>query len=168
LINSRIWALGGIDMSTVVQLQEKAAKYFQERPFNFPEGRPYNCCESVLLALTEYLGVKSDLMPKIATGVGAGFSLNGFTCGSISGAAMAIGIKYGRKSSEENPQATWSRVNKFIEAFKERWGAVTCRELTRLDVKTPEGMKEYLKSVHDYACTERVKFAVKKAIELLE
>jgi len=47
-------------------------------------------------------------------------------------------------------------------------GAVTCRELTGLDVKTAEGMREYLRSVHDYACTERVKFAVKKAIEILE
>jgi C_GCAxxG_C_C family probable redox protein len=168
LIDSGILALGDIDMSTVLQFQEKAAKYFQERPVNFPEGRPYNCCESVLLALSEYLVVKSDLIPKIASGVGAGFSLNGLTCGAISGAAMAIGIKYGRKSSEDNPQATWSRVNRFIETFKERFGAVTCRELTRLDVKTPEGMKEYLKSVHDYACAERVKFAVKKAIELLE
>ena len=155
-------------MSTLVHLQEKAAKYFQERPDNFPEGRPYNCCESVLLALSKYLGVESDLIPKIATGVGAGFSLNGLTCGAISGAAMAIGIKYGRKSNEENPQAAWSRVDKFIEAFKDRWGAVTCRELTRLDVKTPEGMKEYLKNVHDYTCTERVKFAVVKTIELLE
>ena len=155
-------------MSTLVQLQEKAAKYFQERPDNFPEGRPYNCCESVLLALSKYLGVESDLIPKIATGVGAGFSLNGLTCGAISGAAMAIGIKFGRRNIDENPQAAWSRVNKFIEGFKERWGAVTCRELTHLDVKTPEGMKEYLKSVHDYTCTERVKFAVVKTIELLE
>jgi C_GCAxxG_C_C family probable redox protein len=155
-------------MSSVEHFQQTAAKYFQDRPGNFPEGRPYNCCESVLLALSEYLGVKSDLIPKIATGVGAGFSLSGLTCGAISGAALAIGAKYGRKNNEESPQATWSRVNNFIEAFKERWGAVTCRELTRLDVKTPEGMKEYLTNVHDYACTERVKFAVKIAIKLLE
>ena len=155
-------------MSTVEELQEKAARHFQERPLNFPEGRPYNCCESVLLALVEYLGVESDLVPKIATGVGAGFSLNGLTCGSISAATMAIGLKYGRKSSEENPQATWKRVDKFIAAFKDRWGATTCRELTGLDVKTAEGMREYLQSVHDYACTERVKFAIKKAIEILE
>jgi len=155
-------------MSIVEELQEKAARYFQKRPSNFPEGRPYNCCESVLLTLAEYLGIESDLIPKIATGIGAGFSLNGFTCGSISGAVMAIGLKYGRKSSEENPQVTWRKIDRFISAFKEKWGAVTCRELTGLDVKTAEGMREYLRSVHDYACTERVKFAVKKAIEILE
>lgn len=155
-------------MSSTKRLQEKAVRYFQERPLNFPEGRPYNCCESVLLTLAEYLGVECELIPKIATGVGAGFSLNGLTCGSVSGAAMAIGIKYGRKGSDENPQPTWSRVDKFIKAFKERWGALTCRELTGLDVKTAEGMKEYLKNVHDFACSERIKFAIEKAIELLE
>jgi C_GCAxxG_C_C family probable redox protein len=155
-------------MSTVEELQEKAARYFKERPPNFPEGRPYNCCESVLLALAEYLDVKSELIPKIATGVGAGFSLNGLTCGSISGAVIAIGIKHGRKTNNQSPQMAWSKVDKFIEAFKQQWGAVTCRELTGLDVKTPEGFKEYYKNIHDYACTERVKFAVKKAIELLE
>jgi len=155
-------------MPTVEEPQEKVARYFQERPSNFPKGRPYNCCESVLLALSEYLGVESDLVPRIATGIGAGFSLNGFTCGSISGAAMAIGLKYGRKSNKENPKDTWKRVDGFIEAFKKKFGAVTCRELTGLDVKTAEGMREYLRSVHDYACTERVKFAVRKAIEILE
>jgi C_GCAxxG_C_C family probable redox protein len=155
-------------LPTVKELQEKAARYFQERPANFPEGRPYNCCESVLLTLMEYLDIKSELTPKIATGIGAGFSLNGLTCGSISGAVMVIGIKYGRKTSNEKPQTTWSKVDKFIEAFKQTWGAVTCRKLTGLDVKTQDGMQEYLKTVHDYACTARVKFAVKKAIELLE
>jgi C_GCAxxG_C_C family probable redox protein len=107
------------------------------------------------------------MIPRIATGVGAGFSLNGLTCGSISGAVMAIGMKYGRGSSEDNPATTWKRVDSFIADFKDRWGALTCRELTGLNVKTAEGMKEYLKSVHDYACTERVKFAVGKAVELL-
>lgn len=148
--------------------QDKAAQYFKQKPPNFPHGRPYNCCESVLLALSEYLGISSDLIPGIATGVGAGFSLNGLTCGSISAAAIAIGMKYGRKSSSENPQIVWSRVDSLIEAFKKRFGATSCRELTGLDIKTAEGFKEYYESVHDYACTERVKFAVEKATELLE
>jgi C_GCAxxG_C_C family probable redox protein len=155
-------------MATVGELQEIAARRFQERPSNFPEGRPYNCCESVLMTLAEHLGVESEMIPRIATGVGAGFSLNGLTCGSISGAIMALGVKYGRNSSEDNPAATWKRVDSFIKDFRDRWGAVTCRELTGLDVKTAEGMKKYLESVHDYACTERVKYAVEKAVELFQ
>jgi hypothetical protein len=45
--------------------------------------------------------------------------------------------------------------------------AFTCLELTGLDVKMADGMKEYLQHIHDYTCTERVKYAVGKAIELL-
>ncbi|RLG87574.1 MAG: hypothetical protein DRO15_04815 [Thermoprotei archaeon] len=155
-------------MSIIDIMQRKAEKYFRERPSNFPEGRPYNCCESVLLTLAEYLGIKSDLIPRIATGIGAGFSLNGLTCGAISGAVIAIGLKHGRKNNYENPRTTWLKVNEFIEAFKKKWGALTCRKLTGLNLKTKEGMRKYLESVHDYACTERVKFAVKKAIEILQ
>jgi len=81
---------------------------------------------------------------------------------------MAIGAKCGRKSNSENPQATWAKVDSLIKAFRVRWGATSCRELTGLDIKTTEGFKQYYQNVHDYACTERVKFAVTKAIELLE
>jgi C_GCAxxG_C_C family probable redox protein len=154
-------------MSAITELQEKAARYFRERPLNFPEGRPYNCCESVILVLAEHLGIESDLIPKIATGIGAGFSLNGLTCGTISAVTMALGLKHGRNGNDENPTALWGKVDGFLADFKGRWGAVTCLELTGLDVKTADGMKEYLRSVHDYACTERVKYAVGKAIELL-
>lgn len=149
------------------ELQEKAVQYFCHKPSNFPAGRPYNCCESTLLTLAEYLGVDSDLIPKIGTAIGAGVSLNGLLCGSISGVAMVIGIKYGRKSPEENPKPIWDMMDGYLAAFRERFGAVNCMELTRLNVKTPEGMKEYVERVHDYECTERLKFAVEKAVEIL-
>lgn len=123
-------------MPSIKEMREKAASYFMARPSNFPEGRPYNCCESVLLALAEYLDIKSDLIPRIAMGIDAGVSLNGLLCGSISGSVMAIGIKHGRKSNKENPKKTWSKVDKFLKTFKDKWGATNCRELTGLDVKT--------------------------------
>jgi C_GCAxxG_C_C family probable redox protein len=154
-------------MTETKELQEKAVRYFCDRPNNFPTGRPYNCCESVLLALKEHLDIDPKLIPKIGTGIGAGVSLNGLLCGSISSVAIAIGIKYGRTSSEENPQPVWKMVDKYVAEFKDRFGYVNCRQLTGLDVKTPEGMKEYLAKVHDYACAERLKFAVEKAVEIL-
>jgi len=149
------------------ELQEKVVRYFCDRPSNFPTGRPYNCCESVLLALKDYLGIKSDFIPKIGTGIGAGVSLNGLLCGSVSSVAMAIGIKYGRNSSEENPKPVWDKVDKYVAKFKERFGYVNCRQLTGLNLKTEEGLKEYYAKVHDYACVERLKFAVEKTIEIL-
>ena len=152
----------------IKNLQEQAVRYFCDRPSNFPAGRPYNCCESVLLTLSEPLGIHSELIPKIGTAIGAGVSLNGLLCGSISGVALVIGIKHGRKSPEENPQPVWAMMDEYLAAFRERFGAVNCRELTRLDVKTQEGWKEYITRVHDYECTKRLKFAVEKALEILQ
>jgi len=56
----------------------------------------------------------------------------------------------------------------YLAAFRKRFGAVHCMELTRLDVKTPEGLKEYFAKVHDYECTQRLRFAVEKALGLLQ
>lgn len=152
---------------TIRKLQEKAVRYFCDRPANFPTGRPYNCCESVLLALADYLDSDSTLIPKIGTGIGAGVSLNGLLCGSISSVAMLIGLKYGRNSSKENPEPVWNMVDDYIAAFKDRFGAVNCRQLTGLDVKTKEGLMEYFAKVHDYACAERIRFAIEKAVGIL-
>ena len=157
----------GESMATVKELQEQAVRYFCDRPKNFPIGRPFNCCESVLLALKDYLGEEKDLIPKIGSGIGAGVSLNGLLCGSISSIAIAIGIKYGRNNPEENPQPIWEIVDKYVTEFKDKFGYVNCRELTGLNVKTKEGQKEYFAKVHDYACADRIRFAVRKGIEIL-
>ena len=151
----------------VKKLQEKVVRYFCDRPSNFPTGRPYNCCESVLLILAEYLDIDSKLIPKIGTAIGAGVSLNGLLCGSISSVAIAMGLKYGRNNQEENPRLAWDMMNKYVNIFKDRFGAVNCRQLTGLDLKTKEGLKEYFTRVHDYACAERLKFAIEKAVEIL-
>ena len=155
-------------MVTVEELQEKAVRYFCGRPENFPAGRPYNCCESVLLALKDHLGVESDLIPRIGTGIGAGVSLNGLLCGSVSSIALAIGIKYGRSSPEEDPTPVWSMVDRYVAEFRDKFGYVNCRDLTSLNLKTEEGLKEYFAKVHDYTCADRIRFAVKKGVEILQ
>jgi C_GCAxxG_C_C family probable redox protein len=153
---------------SVEELQEKVVRYFCDRPSNFPTGRPYNCCESLLLALAGPLGVDSEFIPKIGTAIGAGVSLNGLLCGSISSVMMLIGARYGRTNEEQSPQPVWDMANKYVAAFREEFGAVNCRQLTGLNLKTDEGLKEYFARVHDYKCTERLKFAVEKALEILQ
>ena len=154
-------------MSTIGKLQEKAVRYFCDRPKNFPVGRPFNCCESVLLTLKDHIGVETDLIPKVGTGIGAGVSLNGLLCGAVSSIAIAVGMKYGRNNSEENPQPVWNIVDKYVAEFKDKFGHVNCRELTGLDIKTKEGLKEYFAKVHDYSCADRIRFAVRKGVEIL-
>lgn len=156
------------DKETVKELQEKAVRYFCDRPGNFPVGRPYNCCESVLLTLKDYLGAGAEVIPRIGTGIGAGVSLNGLLCGAISSVAMSVGIKYGRTNTEECPLPIWNIVDKYVAEFKEKFGYVNCRQLTCLDLKTQEGLKEYFAKVHDYSCADRIRFAVAKGLGILQ
>jgi len=72
----------------IKKLQEKAVRYFCDKPHNFPIGRPYNCCESILLALAEFLDINSKIIPNIGKAIGAGVSVNGLLCGSISCVAL--------------------------------------------------------------------------------
>ena len=106
----------------VKDLQEKAARYFYDQPANFPTGRPYNCCESVLLALAEPLGVSSELIPKLGTAIGAGVSLNGLLCGSISSIMMLIGIKNGRTSPDQSTKPAWDMADSYLTAFRRDLG----------------------------------------------
>jgi len=122
----------------------------------------------VLLALSEPLGIDSELIPKIGTAIGVGVSLNGLLCGSISSVMMLIGAKYGRAEPEESPQPVWQMADQYVAAFREKFRAVNCRQLTGLDLKTQEGLKQYFARVHDYECTERLRFAVEKALDMLQ
>jgi hypothetical protein len=58
-------------------------------------------------------------------------------------------------------------IDKYVASFMNRFGAVNCRQLTGLNLKTPEGLKEYFARVHDYECVERLKFAVEEAVKIL-
>ena len=122
----------------------------------------------MLLALAESVGVNSEYIPKIGTAIGSGVSLNGLLCGSISSVMILIGAKYGRTNPEQSPQPVWDMANKYVAAFRAKFKAVNCRQLTGLDLKTEEGLKQYFAKVHDYECTERLKFAIEKALDILQ
>ena len=62
----------------------------------------YYCAESVLLSVAEYKGVRSDLIPKIATGFCSGISRSSGMCGAVGGAVMAVSLFTGRQSPGES------------------------------------------------------------------
>ncbi len=105
----------------------------------------FNCCESVLQGLGDYLGVKSDLIPSIATGFGGGIGHTGGVCGAITGAVMALGIKYGRKDPRDKEQRDWlyRRVENFLQDAEQELGSLNCRDLIGLTLNTDEAMTIY-------------------------
>ena len=77
----------------------------------------YNCCQSVVFALTE-----DPLMLQAASGFGGGMGNTQGPCGALVGAVMAAGIK-------TEGTGRGRITNQIRENFRERSGAVICREL---------------------------------------
>lgn len=107
---------------------------------SFKEG--FNCAQAVLSAFGPELGLNRDLALKVAGAFGGGMGRQGGTCGAVTGAFMAIGLRCGvARADEEAKEKTYRLVNEFTEAFKTRNRSTICRELLGLDIGTVQGRK---------------------------
>ena len=102
------------------------------------------CSESVLLAVSKSLGIKCELIPRIATGFGAGIGGCGSVCGAVSGGVMALGLKFGRNDAKRQEVKPYWFAFELLQRFEREFGHVTCRELTKCDLATEEGRKKYV------------------------
>lgn len=104
----------------------------------------YNCAQSVLSVFAEELEISKDTCLKLSSPFGSGIAYMQETCGAVSGALMAIGLKYGRgiNGTKEDKERAYDMSRHFIEEFKKTTcGTICCRELMNgLDMSTPEGM----------------------------
>ena len=102
----------------------------------------YLCSQSVLLAYAEELGIDPRIATRIAAPFGAGIAYTGSTCGAVTGALMAIGLRYGHDVSEGEPpnRDMFERLEAFMSAFEKQHGSVFCRVLLGQDVSTEHGL----------------------------
>lgn len=147
-------------MSRKEEFAEKALEYFKLR---------YHCSESTILSLAEYLDVKSPIIPRIATGFHGGFGASGLICGAISGAVMALSLKFGRDNLELGPWTASDKVKELVKSFKEEIGTLYCSEITQIDLNDMAQIEEFYATRRIPVCGEKViRFAVRKAIEIME
>ncbi len=100
---------------------------------------------------------------KLACGMGAGFARLGYTCGAVTGAVMAIGLRYGHSRPEDSAdkETTYKVVREFIDRFREKHGTIVCRELLGCDIATPEGLSSaQAQGLFRSVCTGYVRDAV--------
>lgn len=130
----------------------------------------FNCSESVLGGMAEELGMDSEIIPKIASGFGAGFSRQGETCGALSGAIMGLGLVYGR-STPDNPAKAkmYAIAGGFMKRFEEEFGTTACNELTGCVMSTDEGMDKFkAQDLHHTLCPKFVQWSVENAMALID
>lgn len=124
----------------------------------------YNCAQSVLSVFAQDLGLSRDSALKMANPFGAGIVYMQETCGAVTGALMAIGLKYGK--GENGTQEEKERANDmgkyFVAEFTKLHGSTSCLKLMNdIKLSTPEGMKYAMdKELFRTHCANYVKDAV--------
>jgi len=106
----------------------------EEAKQQFEKG--FLCAPAVLSTYSEQLGLEKTLAVKIACGFGGGIGRTGRTCGAVTGAVMAIGLKHGQVNlaDEESRLRTYMLVKEFIDKFTTLHGSIECKDLIGYDL----------------------------------
>ena len=128
--------------------------------------KKFNCAQSVFYAFAEDVGMEKEPALKAASCFGGGMRC-GEVCGAVTGALMAIGMKYG--SSAENDETgqytAYKKETEFIKKFREKNGKIHCRELLGFEARTREDTQRIMQEgLHITVCSK----AIATAVELLE
>lgn len=118
--------------------------------------------------MAESKGIKSDLIPKIATGFCGGVSNTDGICGAISGGILAINMIYGRSNITDPRENTESKVQKLITIFKNNFGSTHCYKLTGCDLGIEEGQEKYNINECYELCDKFVFEATELTLDLIE
>jgi len=127
----------------------------------------YSCSQSVFSAFASRFGLTDEQALKLASPFG-GVAHQGYVCGAITGALMALGLARGSDTAETKDE-TYRMAEDFIRRFRERHDTILCRELIGVDISTPEGLqKAREQNVFATACPGFVKDAAELVAEFLD
>jgi C_GCAxxG_C_C family probable redox protein len=151
--------------SSGVKLLDKEKVVEQARCY---AGKGFLCSESVLLAISDWLGVQSNLIPRIATGFGAGVGGCGSVCGAISGGVIALGLKFGRNEPKKQDKPSYWFAMELLKRFEREFGHITCRELTDCDFSAEAGLKKYAEQkLWDTKCKQYIAGTTAMAFDII-
>jgi C_GCAxxG_C_C family probable redox protein len=105
----------------------------------FNEG--YSCSQAVVGAFGGPFGLDRDTALKISAGLGGGVGRTGNICGSVTGAILILGLKFGSTNPKDKNGkfAAYKKVQEFCEEFKAQAGSLICHELLVFDFMSSEG-----------------------------
>ena len=91
----------------------------------------YNCSQAVFCAFCDVTGINVDTAARLSSSFGGGLARMREVCGTVSAAAMVLGIVrgYSTPGDMELKNAHYRLVRDFAARFRERFGSINCREL---------------------------------------
>lgn len=112
-------------------------------------------------------GIKSELIPKIATGFCGGISNTDGMCGAISGGILAINIIDGRNKPYDPRESNKLKVQELISSFNNKFDYTQCYKLTGCDLGTDKGQTDYKSRNKKKLCDEFVSEATHLTLDLI-
>lgn len=159
--------------------RKKLAQKVGEEACNY-EMKIRGCCQSVLAAIQDNLGLGDIEAYKSASAMSAGVAGNGEVCGALLGGIMSIGMAYGRDNKVEMTrtsktyQLARARAGSLADKFRKEFGSLRCNDiLTKLhgrpfNLRDPEDYKQLgVPEIHDKCGYITCKKAAEMAIETL-
>ena len=120
-----------------------------------------------MLAVAEQLNIHSEVIPRIATGFCSGMARTGGMCGAVSGGIMAIGLSLGRNEPGDDIDPCYQAVQAFIERFSGEYHALSCVDLTCVDLSTTDGQVAFRLKGQIHLCTDYVENATRWVAEII-
>ena len=95
----------------------------------------YNCSQSVAVACADLVDVPAETLFKATEGFGFGMGTMDGSCGALTGALLIAGLKNstGNLESPKSKGATMKISKAMLTSFREKSGAIICRELKGVD-----------------------------------
>ena len=126
------------------------------------------CAESVLQAVAESRDVRSELIPRIATGLCGGISRSGGICGAVGGGVLAISMITGRSSAGDSRDENHRLTRMLLSQFEAKFGSTNCEQLLGCRLDTPEGRQFFKDHQLRQKCAGFTREAARMASALLE
>ena len=91
----------------------------------------YNCCQSVVLAFAEDVGLVPEEAARLVSGFGGGMGRLREVCGGVSAMAFLLGAVQGYNHPGEalEKQRLYEQIQLVAARFKAKNGSIICREL---------------------------------------
>ena len=124
----------------------------------------YGCAETALIVLQQVYGLADATDSSPAMALNGGVAWSGGICGSIAGAALAVGKLASRRIADRRAAKQVARqiVARCMEGFRTQFGAVNCRELIQRDIYTEKQHAAFVASgIWCDGCMEQIEFAIR-------
>lgn len=127
-----------------------------------------NCAQAVLSVFCEKEGLDTDLAVRLAGPFGAGMGRHQGTCGALTGALMAYGLRFkGRMGDPGHKEAVYAGTRDLMARFEALHGSTECRSLLGCPLLTPEGQERFKREgLKEGICVRLVESAVKLVEEM--